>query len=197
MSYHWSASAHLLVCIGNSFRTSFGVFSTNTCVLYIYICVCSFYDVIGMVRLYIDWMKSIRQVCKLLYRTQNSFLPHISNSVQPDILLHKRIIIFVSSGLHSENKVANFIYNLCLRVKSRMGRNVRFIALCKQNLIFNNLNLIKNWSHQIQYHWLNRDNKEGIKIRSMIFELVHQRDSFLPRLLEHHECSYIINYLCI
>ncbi len=53
---------------------------------------CSCYDVRGMERLYIDWKKAIRQVWKLPYRTHNSILPHIRNSVPPDIMLHKRCI---------------------------------------------------------------------------------------------------------
>ncbi len=110
-------------------------------------------------------------------------------------MLHKRFISFVFSGLHFENKVANFIFNLCLRGNSRMGRNVRFIEH-KYNLIFNNLKLIKDRSHQIHHHLLNRDNGEDIRIRLMISELVHQRDSFHPLLLEHHECSDINMYLC-
>ncbi len=156
---------------------------------------CSCYDVRGMERLYIDWRKTIRQVWSLPFRTHNSILPHISNSAPPVIMLHKRFINFVSSGLHSENNVANYIFNLCLRGNSRMGRNVRFRAH-KYNLIFNNLKLIKDWSHQIYQHWLNRDNEEDIRISSTISELVHQRDSFYPWLLEHHECSDINNYLC-
>ncbi len=85
---------------------------------------CNFYDVRGMERLCIHWRKAIRQVWKFPYRTHNSILPYISNFVPPDIMLHKRFINFVSSGLHSENKVANFIFNLSIKGNSRMGRNV-------------------------------------------------------------------------
>ncbi len=136
--------------------------------------------------------KHLMKNSHLLHLLHNSFLPHISNSIPPDIMLHKRFINFVSSGLHSEKKIANFIFNLCLRGNSRMGRSFQFIAH-KYNLICNNLKLIKDWSHQIHCHWLNRDNEEDIRISSMISELVHQRDSFHPWLLEHHECSDIIN----
>ncbi len=52
--------------------------------------------------------------------------------------------------------------------------------------------MVKEWSHHIHHHWLNRDHEEDIRISSMISELAHQRDSFHPWLLEHHECSDII-----
>ncbi len=64
----------------------------------------------------------------------------------------------------------------------------RFIAQ-KYNLIFNDLNLIKDWSNQIHHPWLNTDSEEDIRISSMISEIVHHRDSFHPFLFEHHECT--------
>ncbi len=78
-----------------------------------------------------------------------------------------------------------------------MGRNVHFIAH-KYNFMFNDLILIKDWSNQIHHHWLNTDNEEDIRniISSMISELVHHINSFQPFLLEHHEYSDIIDYLC-
>jgi len=187
----------------NSFMADFGKIHSDVknnlffkyCTSYYGSNMCSLYDVRGMDRLYIDWRKAIRRIWKLPGRTHNSLLPHISNSVPPDIMLHKHFSNFVSSGLCSENKVANFMFNLCLRSNSRMGRNVRFIAN-KYNLVFNDLTQIKDWNRQIYHHWLRRDNEEDIRISSMISELVDHRDSFHPWLLEHHECGDIINYLC-
>ncbi len=54
-------------------------------------------------------------------------------------------------------------------------------------------NLIKDYSYHFHHHWLNRDNEENMRISSMISEFIHHRDSFHPWLLEHHECSVIIN----
>ncbi len=144
-----------------------------------------------MERPYIDRRKDIRQVWKWPYRTHNSLLPRISNSVPPDICYIRDLSILFPVDLHSDNNVANFIFNLCLRGNSRMWRNVRFIAR-KYNFIFNNLKLIKEWSHQIHHH-----NEEDIRISTMISELIHQRYSFHPSLLKHHECSDIINYFNI
>ncbi len=79
---------------------------------------CSVYDVRGIERHYIDCSKFMRHVWKLPFGTHNSLLPHISNTVQPDIMLHKWIINFVSSGFYSKDKVVNVICNLCLRGNS-------------------------------------------------------------------------------
>ncbi len=129
----------------------------------------SFDDVRRMERLYMNWRKAIRQVWKRPYRTHNSLLPHISNLVPPDIMLHKRFSNFVSCELYSENKVANFIFNLCFRSNSIMGRYVRFIAN-KYNYIFNDLKHIKDWSRQKNHYRIRRNNEEDIRISWYIIE---------------------------
>ena len=73
-----------------------------------------------------------------------------------------------------------------------MGNNVRFIAN-RYSLDTNQNGATKciNLGAHIEY------DEDDIRTCEMINELISQRDSLDPWLLEHSECADIIEYLCL
>jgi hypothetical protein len=81
-----------------------------------------------MITFYITWGKAIQRIWKLPYRGHSRLLPCISDMSSPDVILEKRFMKFVLTGINHENSVVNFMFNLALGNVLRIGDNVRYIC---------------------------------------------------------------------
>ena len=88
---------------------------------------CALHDK-NMKTFYITWRKAIRRIWKLPYRAHSRLLPCISDMPSPDVILEKRLMKFVLTGINHENSVVNFMFNLALGNVSTTGDNVRYIC---------------------------------------------------------------------
>ena len=140
--------------------------------------------------------KAIRRVWNLPWRAHSCLLPHISRCLPVDVNLSMRFMSFYISGYQSYNPVLNFIFNNAAYCYGRIGRNLKYI--CNKYDI-KNLDFSKCNTHIcnsiISDNWRRNCLSENVRIGSQIKELVRNRDSIDPWLLERHECQYIIEHL--
>ena len=127
------------------------------------------------------------------YRAHCDLLPHISGIQNLDVVLEKRFMKYVLSGINHENAVVNLIFNHGVRNFSRIGQNVNFI--CNKYDIRPNMLSKANIIHAISEKYKNSHRESDCRIGEQVRELAITRDSFDQHLLERSEICDIIEFL--
>ena len=78
-------------------------------------------------KFYVAWMKAIRRIWKLPYRTHNNSLHLINFCLPIDVTLEKRSIKYIWNLMNGENKLYGSIVKLSLYNNSTtLGENIRY-----------------------------------------------------------------------
>ena len=87
------------------------------------------YDDKRIEKYYVSWRKAMRKVGKLHNLTHCNLLSVITNSIQLNILLEKRLLKFIWSIINSENLIVNNVFKFALNNRrSVLGKNCRYLA---------------------------------------------------------------------
>ena len=154
---------------------------------------CALYDK-NIDKLYTAWRKAVRRLWKLPYRAHSNLLPHVSQMLPLDVILEKRYMNFMSTGMNHSNGIVNFIFNYGVRHISRIDQNVRYICK-KYDIKVSDLFSGKLFNTHIIGKYNESVSEEDKRVGAQVRELAMERDSFDKTVLSKQEVCDIIEFL--
>ena len=128
------------------------------------------------------WRCGVRRVWRLPYRAHCDILPHLADSLPPELILEKRSIAFVKQMLSSSNVVVKAVSKIsCNQVHSILGSNIRHL---RARYDMDVKRLYSRWERMID------DN--AVRSATQVAELCEWRDTGDETLLTRSEIKDII-----
>ena len=153
----------------------------------------------GMNDLYISWRKAIRRIWRLPYRAHNRLLPLIADHMPLDVMLQNRFINYYLTGFHHDNEHIRFIFRTSLYYCTRLCKNIVYVAEKIKENVCDIVRQEQNnvWKKNIMGKWSKSVDENDYMISMQVRELVHQRDTIDPWLLDNNEIEDIIFMLTV
>jgi hypothetical protein len=180
----------------NLFRTF--AYSLYGCTLW------SFSDA-EFIKLQTCWRKCVRQLFGLHYRTHNSLLPFVCDSVPIEYVVFKRFVKFLQKSLSNENHKVSFIANLLLSGSGSIANENLLLILnvLRLNAVelldtLTESKLEKLLLHKFIDHVTNFFGTYDKNCLVLLLETIYLRDNFNVdfRLLNRAEIVKLIEFLC-
>ena len=100
-------------------------------------------------------------------------------------------------GIESDNPVISVLCQLSLLSNTRLGNSVRSIFkeadLEAYKWSFYNEKLV---SGKLVSKWFLNCDEKNVNVGAQIREVIQMQDTFTPKVLDRHECCFVINELC-
>ena len=144
----------------------------------------------------VQWRKALRRIWIVPNRTHCNLLYNVCKLNPPKVLFLTRFIRYFLTNVLSENSVVKYVFQSAVKENSILGNNFRYV-LHKVNINVQDMTL-----HELNYNeiytkiinnWKNSFTENDIRISEHILELIQQRDSLEPHILNKVEVQNIIN----
>ena len=132
----------------------------------------------------------MRRVWRLPWTTNCRLLPHLADTMPPELLLARRGIAFAHQMLKSENGVMKTVAGMArCNPASILGTNIRHLE-AKYSLDV----------RQVRHQWMrmqeSEEEEEVRRVANHIKELCHMRDTGRTNILDIEDIKEIIRILC-